>query len=161
MKNSVKFAMAAVVASLGVSATSAQAATANANASATILAPVTVTKTSDLDFGTIAIGTSGGSVGIDVAGARTCGAGLICSGPTSAAGFGITGVVGQTVGISVPGTVTLSSGTNNMTATLTGTPSSLVLDGTDAFVVSGSLAVGGTQAAGAYSGVFTVTVNYQ
>jgi Mat/Ecp fimbriae major subunit len=162
MKNFVKFTAAASLAvALGLGATSAQAATANANASATILAPVTVTKTSDLQFGTIAVGTSGGNVAIDSVGARVCGAGLVCTATTTAANFTVTGVVGQTVGISIPGSVTLTSGTNNMTASLAGTPATLVLAATNTFAVGGTLAVGATQAAGNYSGTFTVTVNYQ
>ncbi len=161
MKTSMIKAAIAVTAFAGLGvATSAQAATANADARATILAPVIVTNTSALDFGLIAAGPAS-SVTVSTAGARTCGAGLVCTGATTAANFTVVGVVGQTVGVSVPANVTLASGTNNMTATLNGSAASILLDGTDAFSVGGVLGVGANQAAGAYTGTFTVTVNYQ
>ena len=149
-------------AAMALATTAAQAATADGTASATILTQVTVSNTSALDFGTIAIGTSGGNVTISTAGARTCGSGLVCSGATTAAGFSVSGVTGQTVGVTVPGSVTLTeTGGATMSATLSSSAASIVLDGTDAFTVGGVLGVGGTQTAGAYSGLFTVTVNYQ
>jgi Mat/Ecp fimbriae major subunit len=165
LKNMKKFALKALAASAivatGFGATAANAATADANATAVILAPVTVTKTADLDFGTIAVGTSGATVAVSTAGARTCGTGLVCSGATSAAAFTVSGVTGQTVSVSLPGSVSLTSGANTMSATLTSSAASIVLDGTDAFTVGGTLTVSGTQAAGNYSGLFTATVNYQ
>lgn len=156
-----KAALAASVLTLGMTAVSAQAATATADARATILSPVVVTKTSDLEFGVIANGTSGGTVTVSTAGARTCGAGLVCSGAVTAAGFGVVGVTAQTVGISVPANVTLNGGGSSMTATLSASDATIVLDGTDAFTVGGVLTVGAAQASGAYTGTFTVTVNYQ
>lgn len=158
----IKALAGSAVIALGLSASAANAATASANATAEILSQVSVTKTADLAFGTVAIGTSGGTVAVSTAGARSCGSGLVCSGTTAAAGFTVSGAVGQTVGVTVPATVTLNDGgSNNMTATLTSSASSIVLDGTDAFTVGGTLTVGGTQAAGTYAGSFTVTVNYQ
>ncbi len=162
MKNFVKISAASAVLALGLSASAANAATANANASAVILTPVTVTKTADLDFGTIAIGTGGGNVAIAATDARTCDTGLVCSGTTTSAKFSVTGVTGQVVGVSVPASMSLTSGANSMTATLVGSPGSLTLAaGANAVAVGGSLAVSGTQAGGSYSGSFTVTVNYQ
>jgi hypothetical protein len=153
---------ATAVVALGFSASAANAATASADATATILAQVSVAKDTDLAFGTIAIGTSGGTVAISTAGARACGTGLVCSGTVGAAGFTITGVSGQNVGISVPASVSLSDGgTNTMSASLTSSASTLTLDGTDNFSVGGTLTVGAAQAAGAYTGTFAVTVNYQ
>ncbi|MEO0440070.1 MAG: DUF4402 domain-containing protein, partial [Pseudomonadota bacterium] len=58
----------------------------------------------------------------------------------------------------------LSNGTDNMTATLTSTVTggAVALDGSGAaaFSVGGSLAVGGSQPDGAYTGTFTVTADY-
>lgn len=68
------------------------------------------------------------------------------------------------VGVTVPGSVTLTeTGGATMSATLNSSAASLTLAGTaaDAFSVGGTLNVGGSQAAGAYAGTFTVTVNYQ
>ncbi len=165
MKTSMIKALAAsAVLAAGLASTGAQAATATADAKATILTQVVVTKTSDLDFGVIAVGTSGGNVLVDSASARTCTGGLVCSGTTTAAGFSVTGVTGQTVGISVPANVTLNSGTNSMSASLDASASSLVISATataNTFKVGGDLTVSATQAAGAYVGTFTATVNYQ
>lgn len=158
----IKAALAATaMASLGLGATAANAATANAEARATILSPVVVTNTSPLDYGLIAAGAGASTVAVSTAGARTCGAGLVCTGATTAANFTVVGVVGQTVSVSVPANVTLSAGANNMTSTLVSSAPTIILDGTDGFSVGGTLSVGANQAAGAYTGNFTVTVNYQ
>ena len=159
-----KAAAAGSVLALGLVSGAANAATADGTARATILQQVTVTNTSDLQFGTVAIGTGGGTVTVSTAGARSCGTTLVCSGATTAAGFSVAGATGMAVGISVPGSVTLTEvGGASMAATLNASASSLTLAGTsaDAFTVGGSLNVGGTQAAGAYAGTFTVTVAYQ
>jgi Mat/Ecp fimbriae major subunit len=169
MKNIVKFAVAAsMVSAFALGSTAAQAASADATATAKILAPVSVTKNTDLDFGTIAVGASGGSAVISVTGARTCSGGLLCStGTPSAAGFTIAGETGETVGISVadiagdPDVVHLSNGSATMNATLTLSSSGYVLDGTDTFSVGGVLGVAASQAAGTYNGTFRATVNYQ
>jgi Mat/Ecp fimbriae major subunit len=162
MKNILKFSAVSAVVALGFGASAANAATANANASAVILTPVTVTKTADLDFGTIAIGSGGGNVAVAASDNRSCDTGLVCSGTTTSAKFSVSGVTGQVVGVSVPASMSLTSGANTMTATLSGTPASLTLAaGANAVAVGGSLAVAGNQAAGSYSGSFTVTVNYQ
>lgn len=159
-----KSVAAGSVLALGLVSGAANAATADGTARATILQQVTVTNTSDLQFGTVAIGTGGGAVTVATGGARTCAATLVCSGATTSAGFSVSGATGMNVGISVPGSVTLTeTGGATMSATLASSATSLTLLGTaaDAFRVGGTLNVGGTQAAGAYAGTFTVTVNYQ
>jgi hypothetical protein len=154
--------VASAIATVGFGGSAAQAATANADAKATILTQVAVSKTADLDFGTIAIGTSGGTVAVSAGGVRTCGTGLVCSGATTAAGFTITGVSGQNVGISLPGVVTLTGpGGATMDSSLSSSAASMVLGTTNNFTVSGTLVVASNQAAGAYTGAFTATVNYQ
>ncbi len=67
------------------------------------------------------------------------------------------------MGISLPLTsITLTSGTDSMTVSgLASDVASIVLDGTDAFTVGGSLAVAANQAAGTYTGSFSVDVDYQ
>lgn len=153
--------LGAVVLSAGLTATSANAATATATARANILRQLTVTRTADLDFGTIVTGAAASTVVISSAGARTCGAGLTCTGTVSAANFNIVGTVASVVTTSVGGTVTLTSGANNMSATLAGSGATLTLDGTDDYTVGGTLNVGANQADGVYTGTFTATVNYQ
>jgi Mat/Ecp fimbriae major subunit len=154
-----------VFAAAALAGTSAQAATASATASANILTQVTVTKTADLDFGTIAIGTSGGTVTVGNTDNRTCGAGLVCSATVSSAKFDIAGAASQLVGISIDPSVTLNrtGGGATMSASLTTSIPSVTLSGAGAgsFNAGGVLNVAATQAAGAYTGTFNVTVNYQ
>jgi Mat/Ecp fimbriae major subunit len=154
--------LGSVIASLGLGATSAQAATATATARAKILRQVTVTNSTDLQFGTIVTGTAPSTVIVSTLGARTCGAGLVCSGVTTAAAFAIGGTTGQIVTISVPATVQLDSGTNNMIATLTSSAATATMvANAGAFTVGGTLTVGADQADGDYAGNFIATVNYQ
>jgi len=154
-------AAASVLAASVMGANAAHAATASADARANILQQVTVTNTSDLDFATIVTGAVASTVVVSSAGAVTCGAGLVCSGTTTAAGFDVTGTTGQTVDVSSDASVTLNSGGNSMTASLATSVATIVLDGTDAFTVGGTLSVGAGQADGAYVGTFNVTVDYQ
>ena len=100
------------VVALGFGASAANAATATATAKASILKQITVTKTADLDYATIVTGVAASTVVITPAGARTCGAGLVCSGTATAAGFSVVGTVGQVATVSVPATVSLTSGAN-------------------------------------------------
>lgn len=153
------------LAAAALASTSAQAATASASASAVILEQVVVTKTSDLNFGTIAIGTGGGTVTMGFTSNRTCGTGLVCSGVVTSGAFNIQGAGNQNVGINSDSSVTLTrvSGTETMSASLTRSASTATLTalGAGSFQVGGVLTVGGTQVAGAYTGTFNVTVNYQ
>lgn len=164
----VKGVALATVAAMGFTANAAQAANATASAKANILRSVSITKTSDLDFGTIApSNTAVSTVQVNAAGGVTCGTGLVCSGTTTAAGFEISGANGQTVSITSDASVTLNNTTtagtsmnaslalNNSTMLLTATPAN------NAFKVAGTLSVAPGQAEGAYSGTFTVNVNYQ
>jgi Mat/Ecp fimbriae major subunit len=162
-KNVLKAVIAgSLLASLGMGATAAHAATASATAKAKILRQVTVTNTSDLQFGTIVSSTAASTVVVSTTGARTCGTGLVCSSTASAAGFDVTGTSGQVVAVSVPASVTLSSGTNSMTASLNSSNSSLTLAANaGSFSVGGTLSVGANQADGDYSGTFSVTADYQ
>lgn len=150
------------LAALGLGATAANAATASATARAKILRQITLTNTSDLQFGTIVTGAAASTVDISVAGARTCGVGLVCSGTTTAAGFTIGGTTGSVVTISVPASVTLTSGADSMTASLVSSaPTTTLVANAGSFTVGGSLAVGASQPDGDYAGTFTATVDYQ
>ena len=152
----------AAIAAFAMNASAAHAAQATATAKAKILAPLTITNNSDLDFATIVSGAAASTVTVTPAGAPTCGSGLTCIGTVSAAGFTLGGTSGASVGISGPATVTLTSGSNNMTAALTYSATSVTLSsGAGTFSVGGTLNVGANQAAGNYSGTFNVTANYQ
>ncbi len=165
-----KFVKAALILAAGAASmvsTSAHAAGATATARAKILKQVTVTNTSDLQFGTIVKAPGTATVSIDSTGARTCGAGLTCTGTTSAADFGVGGTVGEVVTVSSDATVSMTNGAGgNMTATLTPSATTLTLGALTAgyngtFSVGGALTIAAAQADGVYSGTFNVTVNYQ
>ncbi len=149
----------AAVAMAGFVSTGANAATANADATATILTPVTLTKTADINFGNIAANATGGNVVLTQAGAISNCGGMVCNGATSAATFDVGGAVGQTVNITVPASITLINGGDNMSLTLNA-PASIVLAGSDSIGVGGSLAVAANQPAGVYTANFNVTANY-
>jgi Mat/Ecp fimbriae major subunit len=155
----------ATVAAIGLGSTAAYAApvSASATARAQILRQITLTNTSDLDFGTIVSGAAGSTVVVTGAGARTCGAGLTCTGTTTGANFNIVGTNNAVVTVTGSNSVSLTSGANTMSASLvrSGTAVTLSATGTGSVQVGGTLTVGATQADGAYTGTFSVTVDYQ
>ncbi|GAB5487575.1 MAG: hypothetical protein Pars2KO_11450 [Parasphingorhabdus sp.] len=164
MSKFIKAAVASsVLAASVMGAGAAHAATASADASANILEQIQIDKTSDLGFGTIVTGTTASTVAIAADGSRSCGTVLVCSGATSAAGFNVTaGTIGRTVNVSADTSVTLTNPDGDtMTASLSPSVATIVLDGTDSFSVGGTLNVDANQADGLYEGSFDVTVNYQ
>jgi Mat/Ecp fimbriae major subunit len=167
-------AMGAAVAVAALTAGTASAQdSATATASANILQSITVTNSQNLDFGTIVPGAAGSTVVVTpgsstVASTRTCGSGLTCSGGFSRAVFDVTGTHAALVDVTGDSSVVIDNGngdTMNVAlsysnaqitlarATPTSTPAG-------AFYVGGTLSVGADQAAGAYSEVFNVTVDY-
>lgn len=159
-----KAALVGTVAAAAFASTGAQAATATAQAKAEILQQITVTKNADLDYAVIVTGATASTVQVSTAGVRTCGSGLTCTGTAAAADFTVAGTTGKVATISVPASVSLTSGANSMSSTLVGSASTLTISATAAnnkFQVGGTLSVGANQADGVYSGNFTVTVNYQ
>lgn len=145
------------------SSTGAYAQSATADATATILEEITVTAVDDLAFGTIVVGATGDDVTIAPDGSFTCGANLTCTGTNTPASFDVTGTAGEVVTVAVDTSVTLVSGTDQMTAILSGSDASLTLDtaGAAGFTVGGVLTVGDNQPSGVYAGQFDVTVDYQ
>ena len=151
-----------VLAATAFGASGANAATATATARAKILRQVTVSNSTDLQFGTIVTGAAASTVTVSTAGVRSCGAGLVCTGTTTAAAFTIGGTTGQVTTVSVPATVTLNSGANSMTATLNSSAATVTMvANAGAFTVGGVLSVGASQADGDYVGSFVATVDYQ
>jgi hypothetical protein len=138
----------------------AHAGSTTGSATATVIPDVTVSQTAPLSFGTFAPGSTGGTVKIDSSGTTVTGSvQKIVNGTRGA--FGVQGGKNATYTIGVPSTVTLTSGSNSMDATLTA-PASGVLNssGNGSFNVDGTITVAGNQAAGTYNGTYTVTVNY-
>ncbi len=138
---------------------------ATVDVTATLLAPISISSSGDMDFGTmLTTGNPGGTVIVTTAGARTCSAEVDCLGGfPAAAAFDVTGEGGNTYSITLPSSATLTSGGDTMTIDTFnhdagGTPT--LGGGSDTFNVGATLNVGATQAAGTYSGTFSVTVNY-
>ena len=164
MKYLTKF-VAAGFAGIGI-ATSASVAFATdqtGNASAQIQQAISITEDTAMDFGTVAVDGSGGTVTISTAGAVTGPGGYTFSGSPAAGTFTASGDASTAVTISFTAGSLTGPGTamtlNNFTHDAGGSPTT---DGTGdlTFNVGGDLVVNAAQASGAYSGTYTVTVNY-
>ena len=149
----------------------AQTASANANGTTKIIQPIAIAKLTDLAFGTVVRPSTGtNSVVINqTTGARTqtgTGNGALITSTTSRATFTVTGEGASTFAISIPGTVVMSNGAQNITVTLvasaaTGTISSTIGNtGTATIGVGGSFPTAATTASGNYTGTFATTVTY-
>lgn len=157
--------VAAGFAGLGVAAmaSSALATDQTGNASAQIQQAISITEDTAMDFGTVAVDGSGGTVTISAAGAVSGPAGYTFSGSPAAGTFTASGDASTAVTISFTNGSLTGPGDamtlNNFTHDAGGTPST---DGTGdlTFNVGADLVVNAAQASGAYSGTYTVTVNY-
>lgn len=127
-------------------------------------AEVALVPTRDLAFGAFVAGE--GAVTIPATGARSTSGGVIAisSDGGNAAQFSATGDEGTTYAITLPadGTVFLSNGISNMPVNrFTSSPSAEgTFLGTQVISVGATLEVAAEQAAGSYSGSFTVIVDY-
>jgi len=151
----------------GISNT-ALGASATGTATATIVTPIGITAGANLQFGNMLSSAVAGTATVAATSSATAvyGSGVSAAGTggTSNAGtFSITGSTGVAYTLTVPASVTLNSGANSMTATLNGS----IANGTNTLsaspttlYVGGVLSVGANQAAGSYSGTYSVTVTY-
>ena len=151
---------------VGFSTSFAQS-TASADASARIVSPLQITKTADLAFGNIAAGPSAGTVDMDINDVRTSTGGvtLIAAGNVSnAAAFDIIGYPDATFTISMPSSILISFGANDMAVdnfvSSLGATSALDAQGEAALKVGATLNVDANQPVGLYTGAFDVTVAY-
>ena len=163
--------IASAIVLLGFSTASNAQATATATASATIVTPISITKTTDMNFGNVAVqDATGGTVVLAPAGTRTRTAGVtlpVTNGTVAAAVFTVTGSGTYTYAITLPSTALTLTGTPSGTMTVdafTSTPSTTgaLTGGTQTIQVGATLNVGAAQAAGTYLSTpgFDVTVNY-
>lgn len=161
---------AIMIASVTVSNAQTDVKSATATATATIITPITITKVNDLNFGNIVSTSTGGTVVLSAAGARTeSGVQLpTATGTITAASFTITGESGYAYGLTLPTedytlttgaagatqTMTLNAFTSDKTATIAG--GSVILS------VGATLNLAANQVAGIYTNAtpFTVSVNY-
>jgi Mat/Ecp fimbriae major subunit len=162
MLNKMKIALTGTIAAAAMFSGAAQAETATATAE--IVTAATLTNTTDLNFGSVAIGAAGGSVVVDSdsTGARVCTT-VICIGTaSSAADFAIGGAAGATVGLSITdNTITLTDTVSGDTMGATLGLSTAVSAVGNTEYVGGTLTVAGTESAGTYTGTFEVTALYQ
>jgi hypothetical protein len=167
MKNFVRI-LSVMIIGLVFSASVYGQSSATATASATIVGPIAIANTTNMNFGNVAVGASGGTVVMTPAGVRSVTGGVTLpatAGTVSAAAFNVTGVDTYTFAITLPvAAVTITSGANTMTVTnFTSTPSGTgTISGTTSLTVGATLNVSANQPSGNYvSGTpFTVTVNY-
>ena len=172
MKNLIALFAAIVLVSGFTSTVKAQAnATANAAGSATIITPLTISKTTDMNFGTVAVSaTVAGTVVLTTTGTRTTSGGVTLpaiAGTVTNAVFTVNGLGTSGFTIALPSTdfilTDAASHTmivNAFTSTPTG-PSALV-GGTRTITVGATLNVSAGQAANVYTNAtgFPVTVCY-
>jgi len=148
-------------------------ASKSANASATIVQAVKVTKVQDLSFGLIVSDSIGGLVVVGPDGSRSStGPVLLMQSQNGAAfqpaQFVVTGAAGFVYTISLPtdGQSISSNGTSSATMsvdTFVSDPigTAALISGVSTFKVGATLHVQAGKVAGAYSGSFSVTVEYQ
>lgn len=167
----------ALAATLGMSAT-ASAAQTNGAAESVVVRPMTLVKTDDLEFGSLIIGTTSGTLTINAAtNARSATGGVTLVGSGHRATFQGAASVGAVVVITGSNTATLAragglaapllanltrtagSGVTTLTIPLIGTVT-IVSTGVQTYYVGGTLNVPPNQMEGDYSGTFTLTVNY-
>jgi hypothetical protein len=157
----------------------AQGTSTTATASATIIAPLVISKTTDLNFGNVAVNTSLGTVvttaALPTVRTRTGGVTLpATSGTTTAAKFHVTGEIGNVVNITLPtrnatnpvtitgpSSATMTVDTFTDDGAISGSLHQVTLTGGAAdFYVGATLNVAGSQTVGLYTGSFTVSIDY-
>ena len=162
----------ALVAALGINV--AVADTIDGTASAVVLTPLTLTETTALNFGTIAGGSTAGTVVVTEAGVRTATGGttLATGVAASQAVFDITGANSTAITVTmVTAGAQLDDGAVGAvmplsTFTNTALPTTTSGTGTAQVSVGATLAVGANQAAGVYTTAlgtgapYTISVNY-
>ncbi len=131
------------------------------NASAQIAIPVTIAETTALDHGTVTASGSLGTVTISVAGVRGVTGGVAALGGSPSQGvFTVTGEAANAFTTTMDPTSSLSGPGTAMIATLGNDAPANLTAGAATINVSSSLAVAASQTPGAYSGTYSITVNY-
>ena len=154
-------ALLAVAAASSAMADSVNGASATGTAGVTIFTPITVTQTQGLDFGAITSGASGTGAIAQANGARTVsgGVGAIAVNVGKPGAFAVNGQSNAAINVVVGANITGFAG--GITGTTLASNLPVVLAGTSAtFNVGGSLNVPANTPAGAYTGSYTVAVNY-
>lgn len=128
--------------------------------------PISLITNSNLGFGQAVATFTAGSVIVTPGGGRSATGGVILGNSfgASSASFTVTGDLGTTYSISLPGSCTLTGSSSTMSAdTFESLPSgsgNLGTGGTQTLTVGATLRIGAPQAPGAYSGTYVVAVAY-
>lgn len=156
----------------GIVASSFAQVNATAQASANIITPISISKNVDMAFGNISVNsTTLGTVTLPATSGtpiRSYTGGVTLpavTGTVSAAEFTVTGANSTSYAITLPGVTPLTSGGSSMNldtflTDIAGNTGTLSGTGTQSFYVGSTLHVAAAQAAGTYTGSFSVTVNY-
>jgi hypothetical protein len=86
---------------------------------------------------------------------------LVCVGTARRGRFTVNGTIGQSIAITLPSTVMLTSNGNSMELSLSPVPLIAMTTASQEFFIGGSLAVDPSQPAGAYTATYPVTAEYQ
>jgi len=169
MKRVLSFSLVAAGLMLAGQSFAQTSASANANANATIIKGISCSKTQDLEFGAIVASVAGGSVVVPPDGSAASYTGVSAypgSAAPQPAQFDVTGEAGKSYSVTLPNFISITNA-NNASMTVDGFASHsaanniLLANGTDILKVGAKLQVAANQAAGLYSGSFSVTVAYQ
>ena len=162
MSNKRKFVVAAsVLAVTGFLLSGERAEAITANASSTIAAPIAIAETTALSFGFASSSGTSGTVEISLTGVQTAtgGVGALAGSPSQGV-FSVTGEGTSAFTTTMDPTSSLTGPGTAMTATLSNDAPANLTAGSATINVSGSLAVAASQVNGAYSGTYSITVNY-
>ena len=146
--------------------TIATADTVAGTVAATVITPLKIVETTPMNFGTVAGGTSAGTIVMTNTGARSATGDAQFIGTDGQAGvFTITGVADSSITVSAPDTTAVLEGAGaDMAFALTEpTYPTTIAGGSVAVSFGGTLSIGADQVAGAYSTMadtFSVQVNY-
>ncbi|MFM6853268.1 MAG: DUF4402 domain-containing protein [Sphingopyxis sp.] len=163
-----RFTSSCLALALGASlSTPAVASGGSAGSAAIILNPLSIVKTGDLEFGTLAHGTTAGTVTINpTTNARSAtGGATLAGGAPQAATFVANGLANRLYIVALGTPASLTNGTGDvmgMTSLILDGPSFNLFGASGAATirVGGILSVGANQAEGDYSGTFDVTLVY-
>jgi hypothetical protein len=111
-----------------------------------------------LEFGELAVGSTGGTFNVA---SQSATGDLVQLNGSNPAEFQVSGVANTAYNIIADSSVTLNSGADSMSASLTA-PNSSALNGSgvNIFEIDGTLSVAGNQPDGSYSGQYNVSVSY-
>lgn len=162
------FALATLILGFASTSFAQNSANATATATATLLAPLSITKTADMNFGTLAVSATAGTVVLDYAdGVTSTGGVKLFGGAPSTASFTVTGEGKKIFNISYPATITLGGSVSgnlivdNILCDKVNT-GTLLDNGSLVLKVKGTLNVPANSVAGIYTNTagLKVTVNY-